>query len=100
MRYSTRPRWPIRLERAIEDAADIVHGPEIGQERNKVRELGVVRVVEPSRDGYGVVRVEDVGCGRVVDNDARLHRPTKLREILPRVSLLTLAVAQTLRTLT
>jgi hypothetical protein len=44
-----------------------------------------VRVVEPGRDRDGVVRVEDVGRGRVVDDDRVLHRATELREVLSRV---------------
>lgn len=52
-----------------------------GQGREKEKN---VRVIEPRRDGNGVVDVEDVRCGRVVDNDALAHRSSKLREILRR----------------
>ena len=45
---------------AVEHAADVVHLLQVGQERAQVRQLRVVRVVEPGRDGHGVVRVEDV----------------------------------------
>lgn len=44
----------------IQHPAHIVHRAQVLQERTEVRQLGVVRVVEPRRDGHGVVRVEDV----------------------------------------
>jgi hypothetical protein len=40
------------------------------------------RVVEPRRDGHGVVDVENIRSWRVVDDDALRHWPAELREIL------------------
>jgi len=40
------------------------------------------RVVEPGRDGNGVVDVENIGSRRVVDDDALRHWPAELGEIL------------------
>lgn len=45
-----------------------------------------MRVGEPAADGDGVLGVEDVGCGRVVDDDCFSEIATDLREVL-RVSL-------------
>ena len=39
-------------------------------------------VVKPGRDRNGVVRVEDVRGGGVVDDDAVFHLSAELREVL------------------
>ena len=46
------------------------------------QELGVVHVVEPRVDGHGVVRVEQIRSGRVVDDDHVLHLPPELGQVL------------------
>jgi hypothetical protein len=93
----------VLIQSCVEDGADVVHLLEIREEGHEVGQLGVVsvsnasvesfprtttgdsRVVEPGRDGDSVVRVEDVGCRRVVDDDAVCHRTSKLREILVKI---------------
>ena len=41
-----------------------------------------MRVIKPSRDGYSIVRVENIRGGRVVDDDTIFHLSTELREVL------------------
>lgn len=43
---------------------------------------GNSRVVEPTTDRNGIVRVEDVARRRVVDDDRIANRPAELRKIL------------------
>jgi hypothetical protein len=79
--------WLVKREhpasdRAVENTSDVVHYRQVREEGTHVGELGVVWVVEPRRDGHGVVRVEDVGRGRVVDDDAGLHLAAELGEVL------------------
>ena len=51
-----------------------------------------MRVGEPAADGDGVLRVENVGCRRIVDDYGLLQIATHLREILAEVRLLRLEV--------
>ena len=55
----------------VQNHADILDlGPsQILENRDEVQQFVVVSVREPAADGYRVLRVEDVGCGRVVDDD-------------------------------
>lgn len=54
-----------------------------GRERKVThQELGVVHVVEPRVDGHGMVRVEQIRSGRVVDDDHVLHLPPELGQVL------------------
>lgn len=71
-----------RLQLAVENASHIVHGSEVGQERTEIRQFGVVRVVEPGRDGNGIVRMEDVRSRRVVYDDAGMNFSSELRQVL------------------
>ena len=41
-----------------------------------------MRVIEPGRYGDSIVGVENVRCGRVVDDDAVFHFSAKLRQVL------------------
>ena len=56
------------LNVGVEDPAHVLRGCEVLEERTEVRQFRVVRVVEPRRDGHRVVRVEDVGRWRVVQD--------------------------------
>lgn len=89
---------------AVEDTTNIVDGSKVRQEGAQVGQLRVVRVVEPCRDGNSIVRVEDVGRGRVVDDDARRHFAAQLGEVLregqPNGTLATSTAHSTLLTLT
>ena len=85
--YPTRRTWGTTtrnqpLQAAVKHTADVVAPCEVGEEGAEVRELRVVGVVEPARDGHRVVRVEDVRRGRVVDDDRVRDRPPELREVL------------------
>lgn len=42
---------------------------------------------EPTADGHGVLRVEDVGCGRVVDDDGVFEIAADLGQVLDVVPL-------------
>ena len=63
------PYQPLGLYTAIQDATHVFNSCQIGQERAEIVQLLVMRVGEPRRYGYGVVRVEDVRCGGVVDDN-------------------------------
>ena len=64
------------VNEGIEDSAHVLCCAEILEERTKIGEFSVVRVVEPRRDWDGVVRVEYVGRGRVVEDDGVADRST------------------------
>lgn len=70
------------LYAAIQNASNIVHRRQISEEGAKIRELRVVRVVEPRRHGHGVVGVEDVGRRRIVEDDGVPYRAPELRQVL------------------
>lgn len=57
----------------------------------QVGQFRVVRVVEPARDGDGVVGVEDVRGWAVVDDDGLPDRPPELGEVLYVVALVVVA---------
>jgi len=50
-----------------------------------------VSIREPAADWYGMLRVKDVGCRRVVDDDGFSQVTTNLREIFYVVSLMVVA---------
>jgi hypothetical protein len=74
--------WGGKSEPAIEDAADVVDGAEVGEEGNEVCEFRIVRVVEPRRDGDRIVRVEDIGSWGVVEDDSVGNGAAELGEVL------------------
>ena len=55
---------------------------QIFEDGDEVEEFVVVGVGEPAADGDGVLRVEDVRGGGVVDDDRFAEVPADLREIL------------------
>ena len=77
----------IALDGTVQDTSNVVHGSQVDKERAKVRQLGVVRVVEPCRDWHGVVRMENVRSGRVVEDDAPFHVSTELRKVFDVIAL-------------
>lgn len=46
---------------------------------------------EPTADGHGVLGVEDIGCGRVVDDDGVLEIAANLGQVLDVVALVVVA---------
>ena len=44
-----------------------------------------MRIRKPAADGHGVLGVEDVGGGRVVDDDGFAEITANLRKVLPHV---------------
>lgn len=66
------------LDRAIKNTTDVFDSGEVREERAQIRQLSVVGVVEPGRDGDSVVGVKDVRGGRVVNDDGRFHVSTEL----------------------
>ncbi len=84
-----RPRVVFRADqlrsssqRPIQHTSDVVDRLEVRQERAEISQLGVMWIVEPCRYRNGVVGVEDVGSGRVVDDDAGMHLSAELGEVL------------------
>lgn len=73
---------PRPLKSAVENAPDVLDVGQIGEEHDEVAQLRVVWVVEPRRDGHGIVGVEDVRRRRVVDDDRFVDRSAELREVL------------------
>ena len=80
-----------RLEQCLQsyvkhqtDVADLL-ASEVLEHRYQVEEFVVVRVREPAADGDGVLRMEDVRRGRVVNDDGVLEVAAYLREILKQV---------------
>jgi hypothetical protein len=69
---------------------DIGRG-EILEHRDQIQEFVVVRVGKPAADGHGMLRVEDVGCGRVVDDDGVFEVSADLGEIFDVVALVVVA---------
>ena len=55
---STRIRAKLQITR--QNASYISRGGKVAQEADKVRQLGVVRVIEPGHHGNGVTWVEQV----------------------------------------
>lgn len=70
----------------VQDHADILDlGPsKILENRNEVKQFIVVCVREPAADGNRVLRVEDVGSWRIVDDDGFTEVTANLREVLLR----------------
>jgi hypothetical protein len=65
---------PRHLQGAVQNHADILDlGPcKILQNRDEIEQLIVVSVREPATDGNRVLRVEDVGCGGIINDDCFL----------------------------
>jgi hypothetical protein len=59
----------------VQNEADIgdLRASQVFEDGYQVEEFVVVGVGEPGADGYCVVRVEDVGCRGVVDDDGVLE---------------------------
>ena len=62
----------------IEDPAHVLRVREVFEERTEVREFCVVRVVEPRRHWYRIVRVEYVRGRRVVEDDGVAYGTAEL----------------------
>ena len=63
----------------VQDTAHVVDGGQVGQEGYQIGQLGIVGVVEPGRDGDGVIGVEDVRCRRIIEDDGICNGPAELR---------------------
>jgi hypothetical protein len=74
----------LRLQSNIEHQADVADlvASEVFEDGYQIEEFVIVRVREPAADRDGVLRVEDVRRGRVVDNNSVLQVTADLREIL------------------
>lgn len=71
----------LRLQSNIEhetDVADLV-ASKVFEDGYQIEEFIIVGVREPAADRDGVLWVEDVGSGRVVDDDGILEITTDLR---------------------
>lgn len=49
-------------------------------------------VGEPAADGHGVLRVEDVGCGRVVDYDCLAQVAADLGEVFDVIASISITI--------
>lgn len=81
------------LQRHVEHQAHVpdLRRGQIFQNRNKIHELVVVSIGEPGGDGNGVLRVEDVRCGRVVNDDCLAEGAADLAQVFDIVSLVVIA---------
>lgn len=80
-----------RSKTAIKHGTHVVHLAQVIQEGAKVGKLGIVRVVEPATDRNRIVRMEDVGRGRVVDDDRIGNVPSQLGKVFDVVALVVVA---------
>ena len=82
-----------QLESDIQDEADVLHdrAGQVLEDGDEVEELVVVRVGEPTADGDGVLRVENVRGRGVVDDDCVLEVAADLGEVLDVVALVVVA---------
>jgi hypothetical protein len=62
--------------------SNIGYRGQIGEEPNEVCQFGVERVVEPRSDWDGVIGIEEIRGGRIVENDARVQRTSEHRQVL------------------
>jgi hypothetical protein len=62
--------------------SNIGYRGQIGEKPNEVRQLGVKRIIEPRSDWDGVIGIEEIGGGRIVENDARVQRTSEHRQVL------------------
>jgi hypothetical protein len=83
----------VSLESDVEDQADVgdIGSSEIFENGNKVQQLIVVSIREPTADGDSMLRVENVRRRRVVDDDGILEVSSDLRKVLDVVSLVVVA---------
>lgn len=67
-----------RSASTIQDAPNVRYRCQVGEERDQVRQLCVVGVIKPRGHRHGVIRVEDIRCRRIVENDGVGYGSTKL----------------------
>ena len=60
------------------NTTNIVDGGQVGEERAQITQLLIMGVSEPRGNRNSVIRVENVGCGRGVNDDSVLDRSPKL----------------------
>lgn len=66
----------------LQDGADIWRIGKRIKQRNEVKELSVVWIVEPARDWDGVLGLEDIRVRAIVDNHCVMQFATQLCEVL------------------
>ena len=67
-------------------------GGEVFEDGDEVEEFVVVGGGEPAADGHGVLRVEDVGCGRVVDYDCLAQVAADLGEVFDVIATISMRI--------
>lgn len=92
-RKCKRERQEKKSQRNVEDETDILdlRAGQIFENRNQVKKLVIVGIGEPAADGDGVLRMEDIRGGRVVDDDRLSNVAADLRQILDIVALVVVA---------
>lgn len=73
------------LEQDWPDVLDLTH---LYQEWDVVEEFSVIHVVVPRDDGQGILRLEEVGDGGVVDDDNVFHTTVQLGQVFDIILLL------------
>ena len=68
-----------RLQPAIKHPPYIIHYAQISKEWAQIRQLGIMRVIKPRRDGHSIIRVKDVRRRRVIQDDCFCYRAAELR---------------------
>ena len=81
------------LQRHVQYQAHIsdLRGGQIFQNRDEIHKLVVMSVGEPRWDRHGVLRVEDVWCGWVVNDDGLAKWAANLAQVLDVVALVVVA---------
>jgi hypothetical protein len=89
----SRKRGNETLKSDIEDQADVPDGgaSQVFENGDEIEQLVVVGIREPTADGDGVLRVENVRGRRVVDDDGVLQVAAHLRQVLDVVALVVVA---------
>lgn len=74
----------MRLQCDVEHQTDIadLRACQVFEHGYKIQELIVVCIREPAANRYGMLRMKDVRCGRVVDDYGLAQITPDLREIL------------------
>lgn len=67
-----------RLDSSIKDTTNVVDSGEVCKEGAKIGQFTIVGIAEPSGHRDGVIRVEDVRGGWIVNDDGVLDVTTEL----------------------
>ena len=80
--HEVETRHRVELDITRQNPSHISGSGKVAQKADEIRQFGVMRVVEPGHHGDSVIRVEQVGRRRVVENNAVHQWPTEHGEVL------------------